>query len=340
MANAALESVNSKPASRRRILGAKIPAEGENGLFSQSWFPICLSSDIPEAAVKGYDFLDGEVVAYRGDDGIARVMSAYCPHVGANLATGKVVGNRLQCAFHLWEMGSDGYVEKVGSGDPVPKQACIFTFPTRELYGVIWAFNGEKPTFELPEFPEFANGLHYEAELLPLDFPVDPWAIAAQTPDIQHVRLLHQFEFVTDIDSIPGNVEWTEHSMFYSLHAKAKGQDFNVRAGILGTSVFFQAGHLNGRWFGFYTGFGMPRPAMTKTFAILAVEKSGNIEEDRAFLAYARDLEISIAAEDLELARTIRYVQGALTQKDAMLGRFLNYVRKFPRVHPSADFIR
>lgn len=340
MASAVLETVAGKPAPRKRILGPRIPPEGEDGLFSQSWFPICLSSDIPQGAVKGYEFLDGDVVAYRGEDGIARVMSAYCPHIGANLAAGRVVGNNLQCAFHLWEMGKDGYVAKVGSGDPIPKQACIFAFPTHEQYGVVWAFNGDEPTFALPEFPSFDKGLYYEADLLPLDFPVDPWAIAAQTPDIQHVRLLHQFEFVTDIDSIPAAVEWTDHSMFYSLHAKAKGQDFNVRAGILGTTVFFQTGTLNGRWFGFYTGFGMPRPAITKTFAILAVEKTDDEEGDKAFLNYARDLEISIAAEDLELAKTMRYVQGALTQRDAVLGRFLNYVRKYPRVHPSADFIR
>src|SRR5262245_41367279 len=80
----------------------RVPNEGEEGLFTQSWFPICLSTDVPPETVKGYDFLDGRVVVYRGVDGRAQVASAYCPHMGADLAVGKMIGNNLRCAFHHW----------------------------------------------------------------------------------------------------------------------------------------------------------------------------------------------------------------------------------------------
>ena len=45
-------------------LAAPIPPEGAGGLFTQSWFPICLSSAIPPGVVKGFDFLDGRVVVW------------------------------------------------------------------------------------------------------------------------------------------------------------------------------------------------------------------------------------------------------------------------------------
>src|SRR5258708_5020360 len=111
-------------ARRTRLLSNPVPFEGENGLFSESWCPICLSTDIPKGGVVGVPFLDGRVVAFRGEDGIARVMSAYCPHMGADLSMGKVVGNNIQCKFHKWEMNGEGWCVKTGVGDPAPRKAC------------------------------------------------------------------------------------------------------------------------------------------------------------------------------------------------------------------------
>jgi phenylpropionate dioxygenase-like ring-hydroxylating dioxygenase large terminal subunit len=95
MANATSTTTNS----RRRHLGVPIPAEGENGVFSESWFPICLSREIPEGEIVGVDFLGGRVVAYRGATGIARVMSAYCAHLGADLSLGDVQGESAPLSF-------------------------------------------------------------------------------------------------------------------------------------------------------------------------------------------------------------------------------------------------
>lgn len=50
------------------------------------------------------------MVVFRGQDGKAYVMDAYCPHLGANLAVGgRVVGNCIECPFHGWQFrGEDG----------------------------------------------------------------------------------------------------------------------------------------------------------------------------------------------------------------------------------------
>lgn len=71
---------------------------------------------------------------FRGQDGQAYVVDAYCPHLGASLAAGgRVVGNCIECPFHGWQFqGEDGkctripYAEK-GEYPPNPRRASAET---------------------------------------------------------------------------------------------------------------------------------------------------------------------------------------------------------------------
>lgn len=56
-----------------------------------------------------------QVAVFRGQDGEAYVVDAYCPHLGANLAVGgQVVGNCIECPFHGWQFrGTDGKCVKI-----------------------------------------------------------------------------------------------------------------------------------------------------------------------------------------------------------------------------------
>src|SRR5262249_34475647 len=104
----------------------RMPAEGENGLFTQSWFVVAFSAELAVGQVVGRDFLDGRIVIFRGANGKAQAISAYCPHVGADLQWGAVVGNNIRCAFHHFEYDQTGQCVKTGVGDPPPRAACLF----------------------------------------------------------------------------------------------------------------------------------------------------------------------------------------------------------------------
>jgi phenylpropionate dioxygenase-like ring-hydroxylating dioxygenase large terminal subunit len=330
---------------RRRVRGAAVPAEGENGLFSESWFPICPSREVPPGAVVGKDFLDGRVVVYRGADGVARVLSAYCPHVGADLAVGNVVGNNLRCAFHYWEFNGDGNCERTGIGDPAPRNACLYRFHTREKFGLVWAFNGAEPWWDLPEFPvpesELAIDVRYDAPAL----PVDPWVICANTPDWQHIKVVHHVDF--DFTDLYDRIEWTDHSMRYSFAgrmADGAGPEVAYNVGIFGTSIFHLHGTMNGQWYAVMTAFGLPRPGVTQNYFVLCVRKGDGSPGDEARIGFAHDsifrLGKSMTAEDRPILHTIRYAPGVMTRADRALSKYLDMVRRFPRSHPSADFIR
>lgn len=53
-----------------------------------------------------------------------RILDAYCPHLGANMAEGgRVKGDCLECPFHGWLFrGSDGqcdYIPYADKGNPI-----------------------------------------------------------------------------------------------------------------------------------------------------------------------------------------------------------------------------
>src|SRR3546814_42417 len=101
-----------------RSLGKAVPFEGEGGVFTQSWFPICLSSAATSHFVRGFDFLDGRVIVFRDEHGLAHVTSAYCPHLGADLAEGDMIEGQVRCIFHHWRYDGQGRYAHIQSGDP------------------------------------------------------------------------------------------------------------------------------------------------------------------------------------------------------------------------------
>ena len=105
------------------------------------------------AAVIGRDFLGTRVVAYRDAAGKPVVQSAWCPHLGADLSVGQIVDGRLRCAYHHWSFDGAGACAHIPTGDKIPSAARIFTYPSEEAWGLIWAFNGECPDFPLPRIP-------------------------------------------------------------------------------------------------------------------------------------------------------------------------------------------
>lgn len=325
----------------RRIRN-EVPADGEGGLYRQSWYPIAMSSDVPPGQVIGRNFLDGRVAIFRGASGELSVVSAYCPHVGADLSVGNVVGEELRCAFHHWQYNCEGHCTKTAVGDPPPAGARLFRFPIQERYGIIWVFNGTEPLFDLPGFEK------PESELLNASFQgetynCDGWVFAANTPDMQHIKALHGFQFKhKDPHEL---VDWTPWGFRYKLTADhGLGPQIDWTVGITGTTIFVQSGMIDDWWHYCIIGFSCPAPGQHEIFLGLGVEKGDGTEESGKLaserLAHLTQLIVTTAGQDRSVLNSIRYNQGTLTRSDQTLARFLTYVRNFPLAHPSADFIR
>lgn len=128
--------------------------------YPNGWFRVAFSGEVGRGKLLGVTRFGRDLVVFRGDDGVARVFDAYCPHLGAHLAQGKVVGNRVRCAFHHWSFDGTGQCVDIPGAKKVPPTAQLRCWPVHEVNGVIFAHvHAERvaPAYELPEVPEFAS---------------------------------------------------------------------------------------------------------------------------------------------------------------------------------------
>jgi len=338
MSSAPLTSKQADDASvlHRRRFTHDVPFEGDNGLFTQSWFAVAMSYELKAGQVLGRDFLDGRIVLFRGENGRAVAMSAYCPHVGADLSVGDVVGNNVRCAFHHWEYDQSGQCVKTGAGDPAPRNACLFVFPTEERFGIIWVFNGEKPLYDLPTFPypdeDLVMGHPYTPQLL----NADPWVFCANTPDRQHAVFVHKMKYVED--DFDEKTKYDDFGFYFTYLGRDQDDiSMETTLAIRGTSLFYRSGRHGEFWRGSIVGFGLPRPGQMTMLASNFVLKGPKAEEQ---LEFTNSVSRRTLGEDRDIINTVHYRPGTLTKVDKSLARFLHYVRTYPRAHPSADYIR
>jgi hypothetical protein len=85
---------------------------------------------------------------------------------------------------------------------------------------------------------------------------------------------------------------------------------------------------------------GLPQPGFAQNYMVLVARKDmGTPEEIEQFLDFVERLERGVVAEDLMVMSSLKFRPGTLTKSDKTLARFFEYMRAYPRAHPSRDFI-
>lgn len=121
--------------------------------FIEGWYWVIPSKTLRVGEIKPVTILGKKLVVYRGNDKRAVILDAYCPHMGAHLAEGKIEGNQLRCIFHRWKFDSEGICVDIPClEEPLPIK--VRNWPTAEKYGIIWVWTGESPRQPIPFVPE------------------------------------------------------------------------------------------------------------------------------------------------------------------------------------------
>lgn len=131
------------------------------------WYGVAFSADLKSGDVRPINYFGRNMVLFRTESGVAKIMDAYCPHLGAHLGYGgSVRGESIACPFHGWEFNGSGQCTSVPYAKNMPpkvaggKQA-IYAYPTIERNQVIWAWyhpDRIEPTYEIEMLDEYNSG--------------------------------------------------------------------------------------------------------------------------------------------------------------------------------------
>jgi phenylpropionate dioxygenase-like ring-hydroxylating dioxygenase large terminal subunit len=117
------------------------------------WHPVAASAAVGAAPVAAR-LLERDLVLWRAPGAGVQAWVDRCPHRGTRLTLGRVVGERLECAYHGWQFAAGGAcaaVPALPGFAPGPAHAAQ-AFEASEAHGMVWVRLAASVA-RLPEIP-------------------------------------------------------------------------------------------------------------------------------------------------------------------------------------------
>ncbi|HPG27056.1 MAG: Rieske 2Fe-2S domain-containing protein [Spirochaetaceae bacterium] len=320
------------PIDWRRLDAVVRPEEPQ----PEGWYAVALSEDVGPDRPYGCDFLGGRIVVYRRASAEPVVLTATCPHMGADLALGDVVDDEVRCAYHHFRFAADGACASIPSQGRIPPGARVHAYPASERFGLVWAYNGERPRFGPPEVRDYSeDDLEFHARRTNV-FEIAPWLSIGNTFDFMHLRYVHGFEF--DFD--PREIRYLDdHRIELDLDfdSPATGR-FQQRIRVSGTNVVSFSTVADTTTVGLFTSTPIGRTCQTYYVACVPKSEVASAEERRKQIAEQEALGDGLLADDARTLQGIRFRAGALVAEDQAMARYMEWVARFPRADPAAAY--
>ena len=284
-------------------------------------------------------------MCFRGENGTATVVSAYCRHLGTDLTQGEVIGNELRCGFHYWCYDQRGDCTQIPATDRIPDDSSLFAYPTAESCGLVWAFNGDTPLYDVPAFPcvDVSKRAVRVGDMGVL--PMPSFLATANSMDFQHLEVVHGVPNEVNLDDI----DITDTKISYDMvwHDPNFGR-IEQHIEDFGTNVVSITGTMAGMHIAqFFAGRPVPGDTPgghTHGYIVVSVPSaevqgvdSDDVEQQLELAdTYARGL----IADDMVVCKGIRFRIDKLVTADRGLSRFFRYCERYPKAHPGATRVR
>ena len=174
--------------------------------YPRGWFVICASQNLAVAEVKPLKYFGKDWVLFRGQDGTAVLLDAYCPHLGAHLGIGGiVVDNSIQCPFHAWRFGAQGQCVDIPYAKHKPAKAFTQSYPLCERNGVIFMWHdsdGGTPEYDVPQLTEYGHAEWQPWTIEGIDIKTQSREVMENVADVAHFKYVHNMGEVTYFENI------------------------------------------------------------------------------------------------------------------------------------------
>jgi phenylpropionate dioxygenase-like ring-hydroxylating dioxygenase large terminal subunit len=305
-------------------------------LHAEGWYAAALSSEVAPGRITGRPFLNGRVAIYRKQSGEPVVVTAYCPHMGADLASAQIVGDDLRCSYHHFAFKPTGECAGVPGKNKIPPATRIFSYPTAERFGIVWAYNGETPRFAPPEVRDFRSAeLACRARRVHVYENMAPWLPIGNTFDFLHLRHVHNLDFDFALDRI----RWGDYEAEYEIDfdSPATGA-IEQRIRVTGTNISTHVTVGKSTTVGVTTT--TPVGTTLELYLVACVPKEDGLSSEvlEARLSEQEGFVDALLADDVRVMTGISFRAGKLVEGDQAMARYLRWVHAFPVADPAAAY--
>nr|APR63724.1 hypothetical protein [Populus tomentosa] len=164
--------------------------------WTEEWYPLYLTKDVPDDAPLGLTVFDKQVVLYKDGQGELRCFEDRCPHRLAKLSEGQLIDGRLECLYHGWQFEGEGNCVKIPqlpANAKIPQSACVKTYEVRESQGVVWVWMSLKSQPNINKLPWFENFARpgFKDSSAVHELPYDHSILLENLMDPAHIPISH-----------------------------------------------------------------------------------------------------------------------------------------------------
>jgi len=218
--------------------------------FARGWFVVAWSSDLGPGEVRPLHYFGTHLVLFRTESGVAKILDAYCPHLGAHLGVGgRVKGECIECPFHAWRFNGAGECTGIPytTATGIPPRARVRPWPVTERNGVLFVWHdreGGEPDWQVPEIEQYGDEAWtdwYENCLEGVK--TRPREIVENVADSAHFPVVHRTQ-VESFENIYEGHMATQHTVGSATPPQGGRDDFDIRATYHGPA--FQVSDMRG----------------------------------------------------------------------------------------------
>lgn len=302
--------------------------------YTQSWYPVYISSKLKGGDLVPIDIFDSEWLLFRSkiDEKIGFV-ERFCPHMGADLANGSVDGCNLVCPLHKFKFNASSKDSHSDNG--------IKRLKVKEKYGLVFVFLGKEALFELPEIDGVVTPMYSDPLLVKLEN--NYLAVSLNTFDTQHFQFIHNRDVLKDISLFKNDVfhmgaifsvrvklvRWVDYVMYFLGYSESK-----LKYEIWGDNLAYGRNMTSKKNF-----LAMLSPGLTKdkcNFYIVAAEEKWSESValtwiQRRYLNILTYFGRSFLATDFPVIKNMQPKEGCLLpDKDKAVRMFWEHKRALP----------